>query len=160
MSIGKSNCSTQTDRTHPSDTAALTSSLNATLLFSFIAIIKSRSPSFFINDIFSAHDYCNDILFLLSKNNIILKLKKETDEIYSLISPIHTPTDTLYMGDKFFAWTIRYPNGQTKQSGGWNMNGQKDGAWMYYDSTGNEIRKRSFKNGILMDDNFKWDWEK
>jgi hypothetical protein len=98
--------------------------------------------------------YSHDTLFLATQDKVFT-LKKETFEIYT---PIYL--DTLNSSQKFFAWTIRYPNGQTKQNGSWNQNSEKNGLWQYYDSSGAEIRKRVFKNGVLMDDNYKWPWEK
>ena len=98
--------------------------------------------------------YRNDTLFFSAKNNIF-KIKKETDEIYSVIGKIYTQTDTVCTGDKFFT-RVYYPNGQVKQSGGWTNDGLREGVWIYYDSSGFEIRKRAFKNGVLINDNYEW----
>jgi hypothetical protein len=99
--------------------------------------------------------YSHDTLFLLAKNNI-LKLKKENEEVYSVITPIYTPTDTLSTGYKFFAEMIAYPNRQVKEIGerNENTNATKEGVWAYYDSTGKLIKYQLFRDGVLIDNDF------
>jgi hypothetical protein len=95
----------------------------------------------------------HDTLVLKTGNNVI-KFKKETPEIYTLTTPLYIKQDTLNVNDKFFVTAFYYPNGEYKQTGSWNKNGKKDGVWRYYDNTGNVIRKRLFKDGALIDDDY------
>jgi hypothetical protein len=96
---------------------------------------------------------------MLKTGNTAIKLEKETDEIFSLITPVYTNRDTLEADEKFLATILYYPNGKNKQSGTWDKDNRKDYIWYYSDSTGTTIRKRLFRHGVLIDDNFKWDWE-
>jgi hypothetical protein len=99
--------------------------------------------------------FSNDTLFLVTQDNKLFKLKEETFEIYNPIN-----LDTLKSGQKFLAWNIRFPNGKTKQTGGWTKENTKSGVWQYYDSSGLIINKKLFEKGVLVDDNFKFSWEK
>jgi hypothetical protein len=104
--------------------------------------------------------YHHDTLFLLIKNSTFT-LKKETEEVYSVINPIYTPSDTLGSGYKFFVGLLYYPNGKIKQSGEQNESGRRDGVWNYFDSTGTMKKHQLFRDGILIDDDFyEWrdDW--
>ncbi len=100
-----------------------------------------------------SYSMLSDTLVLVSSNNKISKLLKETFEIYNPID-----VDSTNFGQKFLAWSIYYENGQVKQSGGWTSNHQKDGVWAYFDSTGKVINRKIFGKGKLVNDDFKPDW--
>lgn len=95
-----------------------------------------------------------DTLFLFAGQDKVFRLKKVTFEIYEPIN-----LDTLNSSQRFLAWTIRYSNGQTKQTGGWTKQNAKQGVWQYFDSTGILINKKLFREGELLIDNFKFSWE-
>ncbi|MCS3531602.1 hypothetical protein [Chryseobacterium sp. JUb7] len=95
-----------------------------------------------------------NILILNGNNKKKYVLEIESEEILTP-KKLENTTDE----EKFLAWTIYYDNGDDKQNGGWNDNNTKEGVWSYFDKKGNRTQKL-YKNGILKDENYKFEWEK
>jgi antitoxin component YwqK of YwqJK toxin-antitoxin module len=47
-------------------------------------------------------------------------------------------------------WTGYYENGAKNYKGSYNMEGQKDGVWTWWDEKGNVSAEQTFKNGVLI----------
>ncbi len=95
-----------------------------------------------------------NILILNGNNKKKYVLKIESEEILTP-KKLEKATDE----DKFLAWTIYYDNGDDRQNGGWNDENTKEGVWSYFDRKGKRTKKL-YDKGILIDGNFKFEWEK
>jgi hypothetical protein len=101
--------------------------------------------------------FAGDTLVLHSTtHHKIFELIERSNEVYDPIA-----VDSVAANQLFLAWTLRYANEVTKQTGGWTMDGRKQGVWRYYDSSGGKaLPMREYDKGVLKDSNFKWNWER